>query len=326
VQQRRRRQKQRQEGGGFGILSLPAKLAASIAAGNMPLENYSSYTHNLCVTYMHAHWRPLRARRDWRPADPYPALKRPEPLTATDCFSAAPDMAAPASNSIAAQIAAKEAQLDAARQLDTATWGLCSKLRASLFAEVQVLRAEAAAQGVPVADYDAAGPDRLPVAHGHSLRNGSLGLALPVDRDAPRSCRVSTEQDSWRKCTSIEPRPAWISEQSGWSMMRVSRRLAAKMTEVLASEEVLAHHELYPGMACERLGDCARVDLSKMVSETGEKVIDGTFSAGGWGAFQKNHSATAYRLDQGWQGPHAVVPGRIYHPVRCLHAANFNHV
>ena len=310
AQQRGLRQKQ-QEGGVLGGLSLPTKPNASTAAGNMPLEDFSSYTHNLCVAYMHAHWRPLRAR-------PYPALKLPEPL---NCSSAAPDMAAPASNSIAARIAAKEAQLDAANEGQLSQ---CSKLRASLFAEVQVLRAEAFMQGVSVADHNAAGPGRLPVAHGHSLRTDSLGLALPVDRDAPRSCRVSTAQDSWRTCTSIEPRPAWISEQCSWSMMRVSRRLAAKMTELLASKEVLAHHELYPGMACERLGDCARVNLSKMVSKTGENVIDSTFSAGGWGAFSKNHSETAYRLDQGWQGPHVVVPGRIYHPVWGLRPTTFD--
>ena len=285
--------------------------------GNAPPENYSSYTHNLCVVYWYDWEEPLLARRDRLTADPLPPLTPILPLTTTDHSNAAPTVAAPASSSITARIAAKQAQLDAADKgprNNELQIRRNSELRASLFAEVQVLRAEAAVLGVSVADDDATDPDRVK----YGIRNGSLGLELPLDRDAPRSCRVSKERDSWRKCTSIAPRPAWISEQCGWSMMRVSRRLAAKMTELLDSEEVFAHHELYPGMACERLGDCARVDLSKITSGTGENIIDATFSAGGWGAFSVNHSSTAYRLDQGWQGPHVVVPGRIYHPVRGL--------
>ena len=161
----------------------------------------------------------------------------------------------------------------------------------------------------PLADHFRDGFNQGPDAPG-------FGPDLLVDRHAPRSCRIATEIDSWTKCTSLTPRPAWISEQLGWNVMRISQRLAAKMTEVLDSNEVYAHHELYPGMACERLGDCARTDLLHLVSDTGDDFIDDTFSSGGWGAFTKDFSAPAYRLDQGFEGTHEVVPGRLYHPVR----------
>ena len=191
---------------------------------------------------------------------------------------------------------------------------LCRLYRHAAWMPLQARRGPATAAEpppppVPLTDHFRDGFNQSPDARG-------FGPDLIVDRHAPRSCRIATEIDSWRKCTGIAPRPAWISEQLGWNVMRISQRLAAKMTEVLDSKEVYAHHELYPGMACERLGDCVRADLLHLVSDTGDDFIDDTFSSGGWGAFTKNFSAPAYRLDQGFEGKHEVVPGRLYHPVR----------